>query len=106
MVDENPCTGVGKMNICNYLSNIASLAGLGGWFELRAIDHTLWFNSRKIREEIWLNVIWLILEQWHSKYNVTEFTFYRWPLNVINLKYFYNVFNKQYIMYINFLPRD
>jgi len=103
MDDENPCTGVGKMNFCNYFSNIASLTGLGGWFELTASDYTLWLNSKKIREEILLNLIWF-LKLVHSIYIVTEFTFYRWPLKVMNLKYFCR--DKQYIMYINFLPRD
>jgi len=44
MVDENPCTGVGKMNICNYLSNIALLGALrGNKFELRKIIQSVGF---------------------------------------------------------------
>jgi len=90
------------MDLCNYFSNIASLTGLGGWFELTVTDYTLWLNSKRIREEISLNLIWF-LKLVHSII-VASFIFYCGPLKVMNLECFCR--DKQYIIYINFLPRD
>jgi len=91
------------MNLCNYFSNIVSLTGLGGWFELTVTDYTLSLDSNRIGEEISLNLIWF-LKLARSIYIVTDFTFYCWPLKVMNLECFCR--DKQYIIYINFLPRD
>jgi hypothetical protein len=102
MGNENPYTGVGRMNVCNYLSNIALLGGLKGE------DLSLWNN--KDRDVLWLvssqkikKSILLIFEKF-TKFKVLDFTFYLPPLeDIYNLRYYYNFFGEQYIMSIIFL---
>jgi len=102
MVDENPYTGVGKMNLCNYLSNVSSLGGLAGeQLRLLTTEHqeSLWLISLQKNKR----TIWIVLEK-SLEFKITDLTFYNMFLkNVENLRYYYYIFSGQYIMNIIFL---
>ena len=98
MDDENHYTGVGKMNVCNYLSNIALLGGLAG--EKIWSGNVFEWNFWIVSEQKSIRTIKMSIEKRPEKFKITEFAFNRLPYGdegIHILRYYYNSIYNQFI---------
>jgi len=105
MDDENPYTGVGKMNICNYFFNIALLGGLAGeeiWSG-NVFKWDLWLVS----EQKSIRTMKMSLEkQQLEKFKIAEIVFNRLPYGyegIDILRYYHASIYRPYVLKIRYL---
>jgi hypothetical protein len=104
MGNENPYTGVGRMNVCNYLSNIALLGGLAGE-KIYPEDIFKW-HFLLLSYQDWVRIIRVNLEKSGEKFEVNglEFTRLVYGDGITEiLSYYYGYVNQQYVIKIIFL---